>query len=135
MSPEQKEKIDALLTGFKELDLDRLNQASEVVFEEDGACGGCVGAWSAVFLGLPKYQPWDKDRCSFWRFEHGIDALMELFGLRSIDLEGLLADCGAGTCDPFGPRHWTNPPYLVLHEAVKRRFDYDFIGSPTVLEA
>ena len=136
MSPEQKEKIDALLTGFKELDLDRLDQALGNVYKKNGECGACVGAWSAVFLGLPKYEPqrYLENQGSRWRYEDGVEALEKLFGLSNSELEVFLTNCGAAY-DPFGSDDWENPPYPVFRRAVKRKFDYDFEGSPTVLEA
>ena len=140
MDLETKQKIDALLSGFKELDLDRLDQTKGSVFKKDGECGACVGAWAAVFLDLPRHHALGSitipsgEEISRWWYEDGVEALEKLFGLSNSELEVFLTNCGAAY-DPFGSDDWENPPYPVFRRAVKRKFDYDFEGSPTVLEA
>ena len=121
MDLETKQRIDALLSGFKELDVNRHNQSLGNIFKKHGKCSACVGAGAAVFLDLPKQG-------SRWQYEDGVEVLEEIFGE---DVDQLFRDCGAETYDPFGSNDWENPPYLVLHEAVKRKFGYDFEGSPT----
>ena len=129
MDLETKQKIDALLSGFKELDLDRLDQTKGSVFKKDGECGACVGAWAAVFLDLPRHHALGSitipsgEEISRWWYEDGVEALEDIFGE---DVDQLFRECGSGTADPFGPEIWIGEPYSVIKQAAFRGLGYKY---------
>ena len=117
-----KEKVDMLLDGFKDLEMSNIDQVCGMIYirsiARQAGCRACVGAWVAYCLE-------DTGGYVNYLYTQGIAMLSCLFKLdsRGLAFRKLLEKHGAPMF-PFSAEPWTRHPYLVLRDAIEERFGY-----------